>query len=61
MRVKTFDIIGSDDAVLQKFCEDPYVIIHSEKIFFDAKDCTFNIVLYYDVSPEPMSVNLPPH
>lgn len=56
MRVKTFDIIGSDDAVLKKFCEDPYIIIHNEKIFFDAKICAFNIVLYYDVSPEPLTI-----
>ena len=56
MRVKSFDIIGNDDAALKKFCEDPFIIIHNEKIFFDAKDCAFNIVLYYDVSPEPLAI-----
>ena len=56
MRVKTFDIVGSDDAPLKKFCADPFIIIHNQKIFFDAKDCTFNVVLYYDISPEPLAI-----
>lgn len=56
MLVKTFDIIGSEDSDLQRFCEDPYHLIHHEKIFFDAKDCAFNVVIYYDVSPDPLAV-----
>lgn len=56
MLVRIFDVIGSDDSMLQKFCSDPYIIIRSEKIFFDSKDCIFNIVIYYEVSPEPLDV-----
>lgn len=56
MQIRTFDILGAEDSELQRFCENPYVIIHLEKIFFDAKTCAFNVVVYYDVSDEPQSV-----
>ena len=56
MRVRTFDIIGSDDGELRRFCEDPYIVIHSQKIFFDPKQCTFNVVIYYEVSLDPLDV-----
>lgn len=56
MQIKTFDILGGEDSELQNFCDDPYVIIHLEKIFFDAKTAAFNVVVYYDVSDEPQSI-----
>lgn len=54
MQVRTFEFIGSEDRILRDFCRDPYIVIRSEKIFFDSKDCAFNVVIYYEVSSEPL-------
>lgn len=56
MQVRIFDIVGSEDKVLRDFCSNPHVIIRNEKVFFDAKDCIFNIVVYYELSPDPLDV-----